>query len=173
MAHKKNNKDDDNLPKALQKHNNRKKDIEIKKSRQRKKTRKTKKRLRKIMLIVFIIIILIIGILLGISAHRWKTLAQEMLLNENSIVLDIDGNEIAHLGCERKNKTISLSSMPEYLKNAYVAIEDERFYSHKGIDMKRTGRCYPILSCSFWKIFLWGKYHYTTTSKKFNRRFNR
>ena len=29
--------------------------------------------------------------------------------------------------------------MPNNLKNAYVAIEDERFYSHIGIDVKRTG----------------------------------
>ena len=29
--------------------------------------------------------------------------------------------------------------MPETLKNAYVAIEDQRFYSHFGIDIRRTG----------------------------------
>ena len=28
--------------------------------------------------------------------------------------------------------------MPDNLKNAYVAIEDERFYSHSGVDIKRT-----------------------------------
>ena len=28
--------------------------------------------------------------------------------------------------------------MPDNLKNAYVAIEDERFYSHHGVDIKRT-----------------------------------
>ena len=28
--------------------------------------------------------------------------------------------------------------MPNNLKNAYVAIEDERFYSHHGVDIKRT-----------------------------------
>ncbi len=28
--------------------------------------------------------------------------------------------------------------MPDNLKNAYVAIEDERFYSHNGVDIKRT-----------------------------------
>ena len=29
--------------------------------------------------------------------------------------------------------------MPENLKDAYVAIEDERFYTHSGVDFKRTG----------------------------------
>ena len=28
--------------------------------------------------------------------------------------------------------------MPDNLKNAYVAIEDERFYKHFGVDIKRT-----------------------------------
>ena len=29
--------------------------------------------------------------------------------------------------------------MASYLPKAYVAIEDERFYSHNGVDFKRTG----------------------------------
>ena len=28
--------------------------------------------------------------------------------------------------------------MSEYLPKAYVAIEDERFYKHHGVDFKRT-----------------------------------
>lgn len=31
-----------------------------------------------------------------------------------------------------------LSSIPDNLKNAFIAIEDKRFYSHKGIDPKRS-----------------------------------
>ncbi len=110
----------------------------------RKKTKKSKKKkkkakIKKIVLIIILIMILAIGIYLGISAHRWKALAKEMLIHQNSIVYDIDNNPIAKLGCEKKNETISLSNTPENLKNAYVAIEDERFYSHGGVDVKRTG----------------------------------
>mgnify|MGYP004609605069 FL=1 len=32
---------------------------------------------------------------------------------------------------------VSSSEIPEYLKNAFIAIEDERFYSHCGFDIKR------------------------------------
>ena len=28
--------------------------------------------------------------------------------------------------------------MPEYLPKMFIALEDERFYSHKGVDLKRT-----------------------------------
>lgn len=123
--------DEDFVPKAFRK-NKRKEDNEIDKKRKSKKLKK------RIFTIVFIAMV-VIGVMLGISAHRWKALVKEMLVNENSIVLDIDGNEIAKLGCERKNLTIALSDMPNHLKNAYVAIEDERFYKHGGVDIKRTG----------------------------------
>lgn len=70
-----------------------------------------------------------------------------MLINENSIVLDNNGNELAKLGSERKQIKIDISQMPANLKNAYVAIEDERFYKHQGVDIKRTGSA--ILSYIF------------------------
>ena len=120
--------DEDYVPKAFRKN---------KKDKPKKK--KNKSKVKKVILIVCFFIILLTGVTLGISSHRWKTLANEMLANENSVVLDIDGNSIAKLGCERKNKTVELSNLPENLKNAYVAIEDERFYSHRGVDIKRTG----------------------------------
>lgn len=140
--------DDDFVPKAFQKKN--KKEIltdeisneEIEGKRKNKKNRKLKKankKLTRIIAIVILIAIVIIGISMGVSAHRWKKLAKEMLTNQNSIVIDTDGNTIAKLGCEKKNKTISLNDMPENLIKAYVSIEDERFYSHHGVDIKRTG----------------------------------
>ena len=97
------------------------------------------RKLKKIVAVCFIFLIIILGVSLGISAHRWKILAKEMLNNKNSIVVDNAGNEIATLGCERKCETIKLSDMPSNLKNAYVAIEDERFFKHGGVDIKRTG----------------------------------
>jgi len=33
---------------------------------------------------------------------------------------------------------VSILDMPQHLKDAAVAIEDERFYSHRGVDLKRT-----------------------------------
>ncbi len=33
---------------------------------------------------------------------------------------------------------VGMDKMPEHLKNAFIAIEDERFYTHSGVDWKRT-----------------------------------
>lgn len=100
---------------------------------------KKKKKQKNSIIIICILIVVILGILLGISTQRWKMLAKEMISYQNSVVLDSDGKEIAKLGCTRKNNPIQLSDIPDNLKNAYIAIEDERFYKHGGIDIKRTG----------------------------------
>lgn len=93
---------------------------------------------KKIIFILLIILILYLIIKIAISTYRWKKLAKEMLINQNSVVVDIDGNIIASLGEEKKKETISSEQIPSVLKNAYVSIEDERFYSHHGVDIKRT-----------------------------------
>lgn len=153
---KKSDIDNNFVPKAFQKkdiNNNEEENIKENKkkktkSRKEKGKEKSKKnKIKYIILIVIICIITVLGICLGISTYQWKMLSTEMIKNENSRVLDTDGKEIAKLGSERKNKTIALADIPNNLKNAYVAIEDERFYSHNGVDIKRTGAA--ILSYVF------------------------
>ncbi|MCI8444275.1 MAG: penicillin-binding protein [Clostridia bacterium] len=137
MRRKKGKNKDDQEPKAVKKMKNEKRKKQHKKEIVKEKTKK-KKKLKRILIIILIFIVLILGISLGISAHTWKMLAKDMILNENSMVKDIDGNTIATLGSEKKKKTVTAKEIPMNLKNAYVAIEDERFYSHNGVDIKRT-----------------------------------
>ena len=119
-----------------------------KKKGKRKNPKKQKNRkLKRFVITAIIILLIIMGIILAISAVRWRSIAADMLINENSIVIDEDGNEIARLGSERKQKKIDIADIPDNLKNAYVSIEDERFYKHQGVDIKRTGAA--ILSYIF------------------------
>lgn len=106
-----------------------------------------KKKIKISIFCIFVISIIIFGIILGITSYKWRNIAKEMLKNENSIVQDTKGNTIAILGSEKKKKTISYEEMSENLPNAYIAIEDERFNSHHGVDIKRTGSA--ILSYIF------------------------
>ena len=141
MKKKKKKKDDENyVPKAFKKDKEKNKDKIEKNSKHTKKDKKgTKKKWKKGILVICVILIIILGVYLGISAQTWKKIAKDMIVNENSIVVDTNGNEIAKLGCGRKNQKVSILNVPDNLKNAYVAIEDQRFYSHSGIDVKRTG----------------------------------
>lgn len=131
---KKKTEDENYVPKAFKKD-----EKKGKKGQKEKKEKKDKKKDRKLVLIIVILVTIILAIVLGNSAYKWKILAKEMVKYENSTVLDSDGNEIAKLGCTRKNTPIKIENVPKNLKNAYIAIEDERFYKHGGIDIKRTG----------------------------------
>ena len=146
MFNKKNREDE--IPKAIKnlKKERLKKEKEQEKNKYNKKGKRQKnskqknrkKKIIKIIIIIAIVTILILGIILGISAYQWKEIMTDMFANENSTVVDSDGNVIASLGGERKKINIDMANIPKNLKNAYVSIEDERFYKHHGVDIKRT-----------------------------------
>jgi penicillin-binding protein 1A len=51
-----------------------------------------------------------------------------------SIVLARDGSLIGEVGVENRI-SIPLSSLPKYVPQAFIAIEDQRFYQHDGVDL--------------------------------------
>ena len=52
-------------------------------------------------------------------------------------VLDAEGNQTATLVASGSNrKYVTLDEIPKDLQHAFVAIEDERFYEHNGIDIQ-------------------------------------
>ena len=62
-------------------------------------------------------------------------------VNFASTIYDGEGNEVYKLvGSDANRISVSLEQMPEHLKNAFIAIEDERFYSHNGIDLRGIAR---------------------------------
>lgn len=134
-------KQDKEKREELKNKGNQSKPSDKKGAKQKNKNEKHKNRIiRKIILILILIVLVAGGVCLGISAYNWKELSTAMFLNKMSVVLDKDGEVIAELGNEQKKLTpVKIEDMPEYLVDAYVSIEDERFYSHHGIDIKRTG----------------------------------
>jgi penicillin-binding protein 1A len=46
-----------------------------------------------------------------------------------------DGHLLADLGIESRTP-VSINALPEYVSQAFVAVEDKRFYSHSGIDLR-------------------------------------
>jgi len=105
----------------------------------KEKANTKKNKVIKLILIILILIIIISAIKTGIFIVNWQNMAKDMISNSPSQVLDTDGRVIAELGTNKNTKNISLENMPDNLKNAYVAIEDQRFYKHSGVDLPRTG----------------------------------
>jgi penicillin-binding protein 1A len=98
---------------------------------------------------VLIIIFLAFGFLgagvLGGLVFGWIRTADPirpedlMLTNFTTFVYDCNGKVITQLDAINENRMYaSDSEIPQYLKDAFVAIEDERFWDHPGFDLKRT-----------------------------------
>ncbi len=56
---------------------------------------------------------------------------------EGSEIMDRDGEPFARLATVDR-RIVSLDSLPPYVAQAFIAIEDQRFYSHGGMDLWRT-----------------------------------
>jgi penicillin-binding protein 1A len=52
----------------------------------------------------------------------------------NTEVLAADGTRLGFISADELSRPISGDDMPEVLKEATIAIEDERFYKHQGVD---------------------------------------
>lgn len=85
---------------------------------------------------------LVAGSLLGYVEDVELVDVENMRLNLTSFVYVEDSKTGEMIEYEQLYDTenrvwVSSSRIPEHLKNAFVAIEDERFYSHNGVDIKR------------------------------------
>jgi len=58
-------------------------------------------------------------------------------MSQPSLLYDDQGNYMDTVKTGENRIAVKLSDMPANLKNGLVAIEDERFYQHPGIDIKR------------------------------------
>ncbi len=98
----------------------------------------------KIFIVLFLLLCVIgagivAGMFFGLFGDDFEITKEELQIGtSNSVVVDQNGAVVANLSGDEKRKIITLEDMTEYLPKAYVAIEDERFYSHNGVDIKRT-----------------------------------
>ena len=119
----------------------------LKKDVKKSKNGKKKGKVKKIILITFLVLFLLgiiatgatIGIVVSTFKEDWVINKDDLVITgANSTVVDKDGKVLAVLTGDEARQPITLDKMTEYLPKAYVAIEDERFHEHLGIDFKRT-----------------------------------
>lgn len=79
-----------------------------------------------------------IGMFKGIIAGTPQTRLDDIVASgEATKVFDREGNEIdTFVGIDSNRVVVDMDMIPENLAHAFVAIEDERFYEHNGIDFK-------------------------------------
>lgn len=122
--------------------NSNNKDNEINTKNPKSENTKIKKFLK--VFLIFIIITTLVGIVTvsGFVFAIIKTSPPLFIeavkdLDQASQLFDANGEFMDEVLTSEKRYVISLDEMPLNLRNAFISIEDERFYEHSGIDIQR------------------------------------
>ncbi len=92
--------------------------------------------------------LLFLGLGLGAAWGTWRNVCsdcpsiaqiQTFEPQQASKLYSHDGRLLAELGIERRTP-VSINALPEYVSQAFVAVEDKRFYDHRGIDPRGLAR---------------------------------
>ncbi len=112
-----------------------------------KKGRKKKSVIKRILVVLLVVVLLvtsvIAGAFMGIVDNSMDVIAEEYNLNFTSIIYYIDEKTNQPVEYDRIHSSenriwVDIDQVPENLSNAFIAIEDERFREHRGMDIKRT-----------------------------------
>ena len=97
---------------------------------------------RALALIALVLCLAAVGAVVGI-ARAYVDTAPSLDLTliddqaQTSFIYDSEGNLITDYKGTEDRVMVSINQMPMNLRNAFVAVEDARFYTHNGIDVKR------------------------------------
>ena len=64
-------------------------------------------------------------------------IAQLTKSDRTSYLYDVNGNELMSITAIEYRDWVDLEDIPEMLRNAFISVEDVRFYKHSGVDFKR------------------------------------
>jgi len=93
-----------------------------------------------VLLIALVLMLVGCGYVAGAvySLPEWDP--QKLEGSESTIIYDQEGETSSRLFAEENRTPVSLKDLPPYLPDAFVAIEDNRFFSHHGVDLEAIGR---------------------------------
>src|SRR5688500_460116 len=74
------------------------------------------------------------------SSRRVDIRAQLTPLPQRSVVLAADGSFLGYLHAEENRSPVTLEQVPEPLVTSILAIEDQEFWNHDGVNLRATAR---------------------------------
>ena len=115
------------------------------KKKPKKKKPKKKASVFKKVLITLIILIVLVGIVgVGILATIMLQ-APDLDFNKfdyasTTTIYDINGDEYQRLQGIEQREPVQIEDVPELVQLAFIAVEDQRYYSHHGVDLRGTAK---------------------------------
>lgn len=114
-----------------------------KKKKNKKKNVFMKKALISILVVCLLVVSVIAGAVVGFVDNSMDLIAEEYNLDFTSIIYYVDNetNQAKELDRVHRNENrvwADIENITPNLPNAFIAIEDERFREHSGMDLKRT-----------------------------------
>jgi penicillin-binding protein 2A len=116
--------------------------------RTQQKPKKSKKRKQnmnvKIVAISFIVIFVLTlvglaGFMGIILAKNYEIDESKLEMREATVIYDRNDQEVAKLYLENR-EYMPINEIPVMLQEAFIAVEDQRFYEHQGVDVRAIGR---------------------------------
>ena len=95
-------------------------------------------------LIIFLIVAAV-GVGIGFVTANMNAkpdIATDIIPPASSQIYDSAGNEIANIHAVENRMPVKIEQVPANLQQAFIAVEDNRFYEHKGIDPKGLIRAF-------------------------------
>lgn len=89
--------------------------------------------------LVSIVIFALLGYLFIIFMGNYVIDDEKLVMDTASKLVDDQGNEITKLYIENR-ELVDIAEIPKYVQQAFISVEDQRFYEHHGIDVKSIGR---------------------------------
>ena len=120
-------------------------------SKANKKRKKKTVRTIKVFLVIFLIILVTgLGLTFGFIKGLVDSAPDISSINVApskfaTVVYDTNGKEITRLVQTGSNRDyVSIDKIPDSVQKAFIAIEDERFYSHNGVDIQGIIRAFIV-----------------------------
>lgn len=89
--------------------------------------------------IITLFALTVLGYLFIILGGRFVVDEKNFVLSESTVLLTEDGEEITKLYDENRTY-VPIADIPEHVREAFIAIEDHRFYDHAGVDFWAVSR---------------------------------
>ncbi|MDO4572846.1 MAG: transglycosylase domain-containing protein [Clostridia bacterium] len=97
----------------------------------------------KLLVFAFLVVCFIgLGLAVGVAKAYVETtpsldVAQLTISDRTSFLYDRNGDLITSIADVEYRDWVDIENIPDMLKNAFIAVEDVRFYKHSGVDFKR------------------------------------